>query len=206
MKLLRRLQRDDRHITSLRMVIIALLLVNFLLWLGWHHEPDDLTIHIPPDLSSGVTMKANDVPAPSLYSFAFYIWQVLGNWQQNGAVDFEKNIQNLTPYLSSSFKSELIEQMVQLQAKGELQDRTRVIQGEIGAAYKSANVIPLGNNAWEVDVRVRVTERIGNTILLDALISYPLRVVRYDVNRQNNAWGLVIDGFVSEPQRIQTYI
>ena len=206
MKLWRKLDQDHQHIVTLRMVVGALVLINFLLWLGWHHAPKELTIHVPPDLSSGVTLKANDIPAASLYAFTFYVWQVIGNWPNNGQVDYPKNIQRYSPYLTAAFKHQLLEEVAQLNAKGELQDRTRVVQGEIAAAYKSANVINLGNGTWEVDLTVRVTERIGNTILQDARIEYPLRVVRYDINRQLNQWGLALDGFVSEPKRIKTFI
>lgn len=206
MRMWRSLDQNRVLIITLYSIIAVLVLINFLMWAGWREAPRDLTIHIPPDLSSIVTMKANDIPTPTIYGFAFYLWQVLGNWQENGATDFNKNINAYGPYITPAFKLELINQMMQLQAKGELQDRTRVIQGQVGAAYQSSNVIPLGNGAWEVDLTVRVTERIGNTILQDALILYPLRVVRFDVNRQTNPWGLALDGFITEPKRIQTFI
>lgn len=206
MKMWRKQDQDAAHITTLRFVVIILALVNFLLWWGWHQAPKELTLHVPPDLSSGVTMKATAVPPASLYAFAFYVWQVMGNWPTDGQKDDQKNIDSYSPYLTPRFKQQLLEEEAQLNAKGELQDRTRVIQGEPGAAYQSVNVINLGDGTWEVDVTVRVTERIGNTILQDALIQYPLRVVRYDINRETNPWGLALDGFVSAPKRIKTFI
>lgn len=206
MKMWRKLDQDHQHIVTLRFIVGILVLINFLLWLGWHQAPKDLTIHVPPDLSSGVTLKANDIPSADLYSFTFYVWQVIGNWPDNGETDYLNNIQRYSPYLTPNFKNQLLEEIAQLNARGEIQDRTRVVQGEIGSAYQASNVTNLGNSTWEVDVTVRVTERIGNTILQDALIEYPLRVVRYDINRQTNQWGLALDGFVSEPKRIQTFI
>ena len=206
MKMWRKLDQDHAHITSLRIVVAVLIFINCLLWWGWHQAPKDLTIHVPPDLSSGVTQKVTEIPAANLYSFAFYVWQVIGNWPNNGQVDYLRNIQSYSPYITPAFKEQLLEEATQLNAKGQLQDRTRVVQGEVSAAYQSANVINLGNGAWEVDLTVRVTERIGSTILQDAQIEYPLRVIRYDFNRQLNQWGLALDGFVSEPKRIKTFI
>ena len=202
----RKLDQDTSHIATLRMVIGVLVFIIILLWRGWNNAPQDLTIHVPPDLSSGATLKANEVPAASLYAFAFYVWQVIGNWPTNGKEDYIKNIQSYSPYLTTSFKNQLLEQVAELNANDQLEDRTRVVQGIIGAAYQSSNVKPLGNGTWEVDVTVRVTERINNTILQDALIEYPLRVVRYDYNRQLNQWGLALDGYVGEPKRIKTFI
>lgn len=206
MRFWRKLDQDRQHIATLRGVIVALVLMNALLWLGWHQAPKDLTIHVPPDLSSGVTLKAEDIPNASIYAFAFYVWQIIGNWPQNGEIDFRNNINAYRNYLTPHFQTDLLEQYTQLNAKGQLADRTRVLQGQTSAAYQSANVKPLGNGVWEVDLTVHVTERIGNTVLQDALITYPLRVVRYDINRETNPWGLALDGFMQDPIRVKTFI
>ena len=56
----------DKHILSLRIVIVALVvLLIFIVW-GWKSAPDKLTIHIPPDLRSGSTRVWWDIDPSSI--------------------------------------------------------------------------------------------------------------------------------------------
>ena len=49
-------------------------------------------------------------------------------------------------------------------------------------------------------------ERVGNTAVKDVLIRYPIKVVRSDLSPTLNSYGLALDGFVREPERVQTLI
>ncbi|WP_122325964.1 DUF2895 family protein, partial [Pseudomonas coronafaciens] len=43
------------HITSLRLAIVLLALLALGLGIGWYRAPQNMTIHVPPDLRSGST-------------------------------------------------------------------------------------------------------------------------------------------------------
>jgi hypothetical protein len=84
--------------------------------------------------------------------------------------------------------------------------RIRYLQGLSGAAYDSINVKKIGNDTWEVDLRMRLTEIKNNQVIKDVEIIYPIRITRTNVSPQNNPYGLALAGFISEPQRQKTYI
>ena len=58
------------------------------MWIGWSQAPKHLTVHIPPDLRSGAVLKIDEVPPSNVYAFAFYIFQQLNRWPNDGTRDY----------------------------------------------------------------------------------------------------------------------
>ena len=79
------------HLRSLWAVIGLQLMVILALWIGWMRMPSNITVHIPPDLRSGAVMALHEVPAANVYAFAFYIFQQLNRWPDDGAEDGQGN-------------------------------------------------------------------------------------------------------------------
>ncbi|MEO8964692.1 MAG: DUF2895 family protein, partial [Gammaproteobacteria bacterium] len=140
-----------------------------------------------------------------IYSFAYEIWQELYYWPEENGDDYPKNIRTYWSYLTPKFKSELLEDYADLKASGQMQ-RIRYLQGLSGAAYDSVNVKKIGNDTWEVDLKMRLTEFKNNQAVKDVEIIYPIKVTRINASTQNNPYGLALAGFVTEPQRQKTYI
>lgn len=205
-KLHRKIDADAAHILTLRGIIGALLLVIFLLWFGWHQAPKDLTIHIPPDISSGATIKAYQVPDSAVYAFAYYVFQQVNHWSNDGGKDYQMQIKTLSPFFTPKFRQLLLDDMTNKDKIGELQNRTRSLQGLVGAAYNPTNVKPLGDGSWEVILEVMVTETVDGQTVKTTEIQYPLKIVRYDVDRERNPWGLAIDDFSRTPTRVTTSV
>ena len=185
--------------------IILLCVVSLIFFIGWQTAPSRLTIYIPPDIQNGTTMKAGTIPSPLVYSFAYEIWQELNFWPKDGEADYEKNINDYWPYITPKFKTELLDEAHELKVSGQLQ-RIRYLQGKNGAAFEVTNVKKLGNDTWEVDLNMRLTEYKNNQPVKDINIIYPLKVTRVNVPTRINPFGLAIAGFVSEPKRLETYI
>ena len=80
------------HLRSLWVVIGLQFVVILALWFGWSQAPKQLTVHVPPDLRSGATLAVNEVPAANVYAFAYYIFQQLNRWPNDGAKDYGKAI------------------------------------------------------------------------------------------------------------------
>lgn len=78
----------DQHILTLRIACGVLAFFLLITCAGWMRAPDKLTVHNPPDLRTGSTRPWWEVPASSVYSFAFYIFQQLNAWPKNGEVDY----------------------------------------------------------------------------------------------------------------------
>jgi hypothetical protein len=53
----KKVDSQQAHIYSLRLVIGLLVLLGLYMAYGWQNAPKDLTIHVPPDLRSGSTRK-----------------------------------------------------------------------------------------------------------------------------------------------------
>jgi integrating conjugative element protein (TIGR03746 family) len=196
----------DAHVIKLQKIFIYILAVLSLIFsIGWMTSPSRLTIYIPPEIQNGATLKVGSIPDPLIYSFAYEIWQELNYWPKEDGDDYQKNIHRYWSYLTPKFKSELMSEEKDLRLSGQLQ-RIRSLQGLSGAAFDSINVKKLGNDTWEVDLRMRLSEYKNGQAVKDIEIIYPLRVTRINESPQNNPYGLALDGFISEPERIQTYI
>ncbi len=196
----------DAQVIQLQKTMMGLLFILCIVCgVGWITSPSRLTIYVPPDIQNGATIKVGTVPAPLIYSFAYEAWQEMNYWPVDGETDYKKNIDNYIPYLTPKFKSELLQEYLELKSSGQLQ-RIRYLQGLSGAAYDAANVKQLSSNTWEVDLAMRLTEYKNNQPVKDVEIIYPLKVIRTNVSPRNNPYGLAIAGFMSEPQRTMTYI
>ena len=197
--------RDGQIVKLQKQFIFLLFGLCLLCFIGWMTAPSRLTVYIPPDISNGATLKANEIPNPLIYAFAYEVWQEINYWPQDGTEDYKNNLHAYWSYLTPNFKSDLLQDYDDLQTSGQVQ-RQRYLQGITGAAYDSANVKKLSDGTWEVDLQMRLTEYKNNQPVKDVEILYPLKVTRMNVSQQNNPYGLAIAGFVSEPVRLKTYI
>jgi integrating conjugative element protein (TIGR03746 family) len=196
----------DAQIIKLQTIFIGILgMICIGLMIGWMREPSNLTIHIPPDIQNGATIKVGFIPPSLIYSFTYQIWQEVNSWPQSGELDYKKNSQAHWAYFTQRGLNALNDEFDELKSSGQL-SRTRFMQGLSGAAYDSANVKILDKNTWEVDLKMHLIEYKNNQPVKDVDIIYPLRVTRINLSPKDNPYGFAIDGFVSEPQRLTTYI
>ena len=196
-------------IQALFVALILSFITNIGLMLGWKNAEQKIEVHIPPQIpTTGLNLKANEIPLATVYSFAYYIWQSVNYWPSNGTEDYKKSIEEFSPYLTPRFKAFLRRDYLERIGQSEIQDRQRTLQGANGTAFEPGDIEYIGHDTWIVHLHMRLSEHMninGNQVK-DTAIEYSLRVVRHDVNVKTNAWGLALDGFVSNPERTQTYI
>lgn len=192
----------DSHIWSLRGIILILALACGGLWYGWQNAPRHLTVYNPPDLRSGSTRKWWVVPPSSVYSFAFYIWQEVNRWPSNGRVNYKANIAQYTPYLTPRCQRFLKTDYTTRKDRNELKDRVRGMYEIPGHGYHTTDVKILDRNDWVVTLNLEINEYLDATRVRQAFIRYHLRVVRNDVDPQNNPWGLQLDCFANPPVQL----
>lgn len=197
--------RDSALIFAQAIFIGVLFLLCALLCVGWMSAPSRLRVYIPPDISSGATLKLSEIPSPLIYSFTYEVWQELNYWPEDGSKDYPKKLHTFAAYLTPEFQTQLTQEYKDLLATGQIQ-RQRFIQGVAGSAYDITRVKKLSNDSWEVDLKVRLMEYKNNQLVKDTEILYPLKIIRHDVSNSLNPYGLAISGFTSAPQRLKTYI
>ena len=191
------------HLRSLWAVIGFLLIIILALWIGWMRMPGTITVHIPPDLRSGAVMALDEVPPANVYAFAFYIFQQLNRWPDNGAEDYGKAIFRIAAYLTPSFREQLIADMEAKGKQGQLAHRVRSLQTIPGQAYEERRVDVLSKESWVVWLDLELKESVKGMTVKKTTIRYPLRVLRYAVDAEANPWGLALDGYAAEgPQRL----
>lgn len=191
------------HLRSLWVVIALQFIAIFALWFGWSQAPKQLTVHVPPDLRSGASLSVDEVPAANVYAFAFYIFQQLNRWPDNGSKDYGKAIFRISPYITPRYRAELIADMDRKGRQGELAYRVRGVHEISGHGYQERRVDVLASGVWVVWLDLDLLESVKGMTVKKTAIRYPLRVVSLSVDPEANPWGLALDGFEGEgPRRL----
>ncbi len=191
------------HLRSLWAVIGIQTVIIAALWFGWSEAPERLTVHIPPDLRSGAVLAVDEVPPANVYAFAFYIFQQLNRWPEDGAKDYGRAIFRVSSYLTPRYRADLIAELEQKGRRGELAYRVRGMQEISGHGYEERRVDVQSPQAWIVWLDLDLLESVKGMTVKRTAIRYPLRVVRYAVDLEANPWGLALDGFGADgPRRL----
>lgn len=197
---------------SIRLLLIALLLFfisNMALIIAWRSSDANIRVDIPPQIpTSGFSVTKGEVPKAFVYSFAFYIWQQVNDWQVNGETDYPNNIKAMSAFLTPNFQLTLQHDANSRFEHGELQERLRSVVGNNGSSYHVSDVEVLGHHTWVVHLTMRLTERlnVNAKAVKSVVIHYALRVVKSDRNAIKNPWGLALDGFQTSPERSLTVV
>ncbi|MFV0476962.1 MAG: PFL_4703 family integrating conjugative element protein [Parahaliea sp.] len=194
-------QAKEVTIKWLVAAIGALVLLLLVALIGWSRAPTSIRLHYPPDLSRGAVQTMGDIPKVSVYTFAFYIFQQLNRWPTNGAEDYYKRIYSLRPYLTPACYED---RMADLGSRRhEIRDRQRSIWQIPGRGFDNQRVQTVSAHSWVVGLDLHVRETYRGERIKDRLIHYPLKVVAYDVDPEENPWGLAIDCLADVPRSIE---
>ena len=187
-----RLLATSDHVLTLRLIVVCLLVAVIALW--WRNGllQETRRLYIPPDLTQGMVTNFDNVPAPLVYTFAYYIFQQLNRWPSDGEKDYPKQIYALQGFLTPGCRAALEADMNTKQGLGELRQRVRSVQEILGQSYTRQRVEIETSSVWKTWLDVNLVESIGGHPVKDVLLRYPLRVVRFDVDKEINPWGLAL--------------
>ncbi len=187
-----KLRASADHITSLRCLSALLVVIIAAQWWRIGYLQDVRRLYLPPDLSQGVLIELDHMPAPVVYTFAYYIFHQLHRWEHDGEKDYAQQIYQLQAFLTPDCIHALQADHAQKNQRGELRHRTRMMQEIIGRAYHAERVQAETDSAWRVWIDVNLREAIDGHPVKNVNVQYPLRVVRFDVDREKNPWGLAL--------------
>lgn len=193
----------DRIILLLQVVAAGLATLLVFAMLGWSMAPTRLTLHYPPDLTAGAVQQAGEVPKANIYGFTFYIFQQLNRWAEDGRDDYYNQIHRLKNYMTPSCFEDRLSDYDERDNRNELSGRTRAVWEIPGRGFNVKRVVATSSNSWLVGLDLHVQESYRGERIKDRLIHFPIKVVRYDVDPESNAWGLALNCYATSPRRIE---
>lgn len=207
-KYLNALKSERFHIHSLRWIIFALIAVVGYLGYVVQSIPRQLTVYNPPEFQQqGSLRKWWEVPPSTVYAFSLYTFQQLNRWLKDGEVEYLENIEQLRPYLTLSCYNYLKRDYDNRSLLGELRTRSRAVYEIPGRGYSLDRVQANSENDWNVTLDLYTDEEwVGRDVeekLKRVLVRYPLHIVRMDADVKTNPWGLGLNCYRSQPQRIE---
>ena len=174
-----------------------------ILGVGWMTAPSALRIHIPPDLTAGATVRPDDPGPPHVYTFALYIWQQLYRWPSDGAAEYRAKLDALVHFLTPACRQDRLDDFAARNARRELAGRQRAVWELPGRGYAPKRVYHEGAGSWVVSLDLMIEETVLGERVKTRAVAYPVRVVRYDVDREFNPWGLALDCLAGTPRVIE---
>ena len=190
---------------ALLLIILFLTMALVALAVALMSSRDWITVYVPPDVTRGAFITASTPPPAAVYGFASLTLQNLHHWPADGEKDYLTSIDAQAPYLTPSFRRQLLEDHARLSNRSginELKGRGRALFPVPERLYSPERVVRTGDGVWSVTMDYRLLETIGTTRVKDILIRYELRVVQAAVDPAGNVWGMQLDGFLREPVRI----
>lgn len=196
-------QAKADHIQTLRAVIAGMAIAIAVLFGFLFYAMRDINLHIPPDITEGGHLGIDNVPKVVVFEFAQTIWKKVNRWEEDGEEESERNLALYQHYLTPSCRSALRRQYTRARTRGEIQKRERLLATTSDHTYQASHVHEEGAGVWHTDLQLNLVEIVQSTPVKDIVVRYPLRIVRFDVDRDANPWGLAIDCFYEEPQLIK---
>jgi integrating conjugative element protein (TIGR03746 family) len=117
-----------------------------------------------------------------------------------------RNIHKLQNFMTPTCKATVEREVETRRNAGELRNRVRGVYEILGRGYAdnpTERVKQIDRNSWQVNLDITADEYYLSEPVKRALVRYPLRIIRYDIDPEVNPWGLAFDCYLSTPQRIE---
>ena len=193
-KLVSRISEYLEHINSLRVVVFLQFIVIVASFYQNSQIRDNITVHIPPDISNGVVMNLGEIPLANVLTSVSYLWIEMNSWMTNGDTDAVNNVMAYSNYLDDEFIDDLRNYYEKKKRNGELnrQRRLTLVTGVLSEV--NSRVQPITQNSWVVYLDVIDEEIYEGEIIKHAVIRYSLLVERTETTVDKNPLGVKIVG------------
>lgn len=197
-----KLNELEKRVRDWRFFSIALLLMASYQSYSLSNISDRITVHIPPQLERGAILNPGEVPKPNVYSFSYYVFQKLNTWEKDGFTEAPHLLDIYRCFLTPDFAKDLALIHKERSSRGETKGRKRTVREASNKGFDPANVVTIDDRKWIVKLDMNIQETIGDTLIKDVSVRFPLLVVKDDTSPDCNPWGIKFAGFDSAPKRI----
>lgn len=188
-------QNMNMQVVVLTFIIVSLIGFIFVQQNSIDIAKEEVLIRIETNLRAGTVRKAWEVPNSFVYGFGLTIVQKINTWNENGSKEYSKNIVSLQNYITPSCRSILNADFKKKKISGQLQGRQRIVTELAGIGFTESNARLVRRGVWHVDLSLKVREYIGNQLIKEKDVFWPLKVVEFNVDAEKNPQGLAIDCF-----------
>lgn len=194
----------NQTIRALYMALAIAVIFALMNGAGWMMSPKYLRVHVPPDLSNGALVRPDSAGKADVYAFAYYIWQQLNRWENDGVTDYEDKIHIMKNYLTPRCFQDRMDDFALRKSRHELDRRVRSLWEIPGRGFSTERIqVQSENSAWVVHLDLHISETMLGEPIKDRLVAFPLRVVRYNVDPEQNPFGLALDCLAAMPRAIE---
>ena len=193
------------HVNRLLLgVIVTQLVILFGLIITLSTMPNRYEFWLTPSMAAnGGLLKEGDVPSEYVQGFVATLLPSLNTWSKSGSREFSKNL-NAYHYYFTPRHQQLMEKTLIAYKDTQLFNRMQI--ASLYQFMSADDIKPIGVNAWEVHVKMRITQRlkdVSKMVIADKVVDYHLRVVKVTISRLQNPFQLALDGYTAPEQMEQ---
>ena len=157
----------------------------------------------PAMASNGGLIKEGDIPNEYVQGFVATLLPSLNTWSKSGSHEFSKNISGFRYYFTPRHQ-QLMDNMLTTYQDNQIFNRIQI--ASLYHFMRAEDVKPIGNNAWDVHVVMRITQRLKDSsqmVITDKVVDYHLRVVKVTMSRLQNLFQFALDGYTAPERLVQ---
>ena len=189
-------------------LLLAVIITQIVILLGMiitlSTMPNRYEFWLTPSMAAnGGLLKEGDVPNEYVQGFVATLLPSLNTWSKSGSREFSKNMQSYRYYFTPRHQ-QLMEKTLAAYKDTQLFNRMQV--ASLYQFMSAKDVQPIGHNAWEVHVLLRITQRLKDAsqmVIADKVVDYHLRVVKVTISRLQNPFQLAMDGYTAPEQLVR---
>lgn len=196
------------ELNHINRVLLAGVLIQFVIVMGLIITllvlPKRYEFWLTPSIAAnGGLLKEGDVPNEYVQGFVATLLPSLNTWSKSGNREFSNNLKSFRYYFTPQYQN-LMEKTLAAYKDTQMFNRM-----QIASLYQFMNaedVKPIGHNAWEVHLKMRITQRLKDTsqmVIADKVVDYHLRVVKVTMSRLQNPFQLALDGYTAPEQLVE---
>lgn len=184
--------------------VVVLSVINISMIVSISNLPKKFQFYITPSLYDlGGEIKAEHIPSETVFTFASSIIPYLHTWQKSSPEKIKEFIHQNQFYFSARHQGE-VEKTFDVYNQTNMYERSQL--ASLYRQLEDSDVQKISDNLWVVNMQLRLVQRLNDNdeqIISDKVIEMKVRVMKSEVSRTLNRFGLMIDGYQTEDKIVK---